>query len=316
MLFDYHRNDQSILVEVNFICIIEENSAFGAMKQRLDILLLENKLVTSREQAHRLILAGNVFVNDQNNVKAGHRIDVSSRLEVRGQEKFVSRGGIKLEGAIEKFQTCVSNKVCADVGTSTGGFTDCLLQHGALKVFAIDVGKSQIHERLRKDDRVNLIEQTNARFMTAETLPETPAIIVVDVSFISITKIIEGLRNISDVGTELILLIKPQFEANQKEVSKGKGIVSDPQTHFSILCNVCLCALNHGFLLLGLDSCVLPGVNGNHEWVAHFVLSEKELCFEECTQQSYKLISVATKARWSLFEVPTSTTLENSECHI
>lgn len=271
------------------------------MKQRLDTFLVENGLVSSREQAQRYILAGYVFVNSQNNVKAGHKIDTESRVEIRGKEKYVSRGGIKLEGALNAFEINVENLTCADVGTSTGGFTDCLLQHGAKRVYAIDVGKTQIHESLRNRPDVVLVENTNAKFLDEHTIPEIPNLIVVDVSFISVEKIMAGLRNISQIGTQLLILIKPQFEADPKEVSKGKGIITSPRIHFRILESVINCGIRHSFCPLKLDSCILPGVNGNHEWVALFTLSDQIAFSKEDVEA---ITTKACRKRWPDFTPP------------
>lgn len=197
-------------------------------KERLDILLAERGLTESREQAQRLIGAGKVKVAGQLSTKCGHKFDVNVVVEVEEPQRFVSRGGEKLEGAFLSFGLDVHGLVCLDVGASTGGFTDCLLQHGASKVYAIDVGKGQLHWKLRNDPRVVVMEEVNARYLAPESIPEKPSFAVMDVSFISLTKVLPAVISVMSNNACLVTLIKPQFEAGRKQVEKG-GVVRDPE---------------------------------------------------------------------------------------
>jgi 23S rRNA (cytidine1920-2'-O)/16S rRNA (cytidine1409-2'-O)-methyltransferase len=201
-------------------------------KTRLDKLLLERGLVPSRERAQALILAGKVLVNDQKTDKCGASVDANSAIRLLGEDlKYVSRGGLKLERAIEHWNIDVRGKTCLDVGASTGGFTDCLLQHGAARVMAVDTGAGQIHNRLRQDPRVRLLEHTNARYLTREQLGQPAHLIAMDVSFISATLVIPAVVASAFAAStqprDLIVLIKPQFEVGRQQVGKG-GIVKDP----------------------------------------------------------------------------------------
>lgn len=279
------------------VCFFRKNAFF--MKQRLDVLLLERGLADSREQAQRLIMAGSVYVAGQTNVKAGHRVSDSIEISVAQKERYVSRGGLKLERALSDFSVSVDSKICADIGTSTGGFTDCLLQHGAERVFCVDVGKSQIHERLRGNEQVVLVEETNARFLTDATLPVRPELMVIDVSFISLTKIFAGVRNLCSDVTQIATLIKPQFEASPKDVSRGKGIVTDPLLHCAILLNVLRSAAAHGLFAQDLVSCALPGTNGNHEWFALLSLRANTGGEDNLQQHIVALVKNACAARWN-----------------
>ena len=204
------------------------------MKLRLDKLLLERSLTTSRERAQALILAGKVLVNGQKVEKAGAGVDASADIRLLGEDlKYVSRGGLKLEAALTHWQIDVAGKVCLDVGTSTGGFTDCLLQRGALRVIAVDTGHGQIDFRLRQDSRVHLLEKTNARYLTPEQVGELVDVVVMDVSFISATLVLPAVVAAAFPppeerrGRQIIVLVKPQFEAGREQVGKG-GIVRDP----------------------------------------------------------------------------------------
>jgi len=196
------------------------------MKQRLDKLLVERGLVESREKGQRLVMAGQVLVNGQPMTKAGHQVADDVEIVIKEQERFVSRGGAKLQAAFDNFPVVAEGKDCLDIGASTGGFTDCLLQHGAARVVAIDVGKGQLHWKVRQDERVTVIDKFNARYLTPEDLPFAPALIVVDVSFISLTRILPAAIGVMAEGGELVTLIKPQFEAGRDQVAKG-GVVKD-----------------------------------------------------------------------------------------
>lgn len=197
-------------------------------RQRLDLLLVERGLAESREKARRLVLAGEVFVDDARADKPGHEFPPDCALRVRQPERFVGRGGLKLEEAFIRFPSLsAAGKVCVDVGASTGGFTDCLLQHGAAKVYALDVGRAQLHPRLAADPRVVVMDGCNARNLGPGDLPEAPALAVADVSFISLRLILPALDRVLPPGGETVALIKPQFEAGRAEVGHG-GVVRDP----------------------------------------------------------------------------------------
>jgi len=198
-------------------------------KERLDKLLVEKGLVESREKAQRLIMAGVVFVNRQKVDKPGTKVKTDSDIQIKKKEKYVSRGGYKLEKGLKVFGVDPSGLVCLDIGASTGGFTDCLLQYGAKKVYAVDVGKNQLHEKLRNDERVVVLEKTNARYLTEEHIPEPVEFFVSDVSFISILKILPAICSLIKEGAKGIILIKPQFELSREEV-KG-GVVKEPFLH-------------------------------------------------------------------------------------
>jgi 23S rRNA (cytidine1920-2'-O)/16S rRNA (cytidine1409-2'-O)-methyltransferase len=234
-------------------------------KQRLDVLLVERGLVASRELARRMIMAGEAAVNGQVVDKPGTRVDANAELTMRAMPRFVSRGGDKLDAALTAFPVAVEGKICADVGASTGGFTDCLLQRGAAKVYAIDVGYGQLDYRLRQDERVIVMERTNARFV--ETLPEKIEIVTVDASFISLRLLLPVIRGWLAEQTDLIVLIKPQFEAGKKDVGKG-GVVKSPEVHGRVLREVLTFAVNAGFTLGGLIHSPLKGPAGNVEFLA------------------------------------------------
>ncbi|MDR0993549.1 MAG: TlyA family RNA methyltransferase [Verrucomicrobiota bacterium] len=204
-------------------------------KKRLDVLLVERGLAESREKAQRLILAGEVLVKDVPATKPGHEFDEASEIRVRTPERFVSRGGLKLEKAFEQFHGLTAEgKICLDVGASTGGFTDCLLQHEAATVYAVDVGKSQLHHRIASDPRVVVMDACNARHLHAEDLPEPIALAVTDVSFISLRHILPAINRVLIPGGEVVALIKPQFEAGRGEVGKG-GVVRDPAIRLQVV---------------------------------------------------------------------------------
>ena len=198
------------------------------MKERLDVLLVKRNLADSREKAKALIMSGIVYVNGQKEDKAGTTFDETAPIEVRGNTlKYVSRGGLKLEKAMNEFDVSLEGKVCMDVGTSTGGFTDCMLQNGGVKVYSIDVGYGQLDWKLRNDPRVVCMEKTNIRYVVPEDIQEKPAFSSIDVSFISLTKVLGPVRNLLTEDGEIVCLIKPQFEAGREKVGK-KGVVRDP----------------------------------------------------------------------------------------
>lgn len=238
--------------------------------QRLDHLLVERGLAESREKAQRLIYAGSVRVNGQKVAKPGQRVASESRMEVETPARFVGRGGEKLEHAFDFFSLDVHNMVCLDVGASTGGFTDCMLQHGALKVYAVDVGRGQLHWNLRNDPRVVVMEKVNARYLRPEDFPEQPEFAAVDVSFISLTKILPAVNNILCSGAVVISLIKPQFEAGRKDVSRG-GVVRDPELRSRIVDQIRLFGVNElGLEWMGVCESPVRGPAGNVELLAHW----------------------------------------------
>jgi 23S rRNA (cytidine1920-2'-O)/16S rRNA (cytidine1409-2'-O)-methyltransferase len=248
-------------------------------KVRLDVLLVERGLAESRAKAQALIMAGQVRVADQVTLKPATAVPPDSVLTVDSGPRYVSRGGEKLEGALDAFAFDVNGLICADVGSSTGGFTDCLLQRGAVKVYAIDVGKGILHWKLRNDRRVVVMEETNARFV--ESLPEQVSLVVVDASFISLKILLpvikkwffpsppsplpegDGRRGEGDI----IALIKPQFEAGKKDVSRGDGVIRDPEIHRQVLTDVLKYAREEGFAIRGLVKSTLLGPKGNAEFL-------------------------------------------------
>jgi len=251
-------------------------------KQRLDVLLLERGLAESRAKAQALIMAGQVRVNDQVTLKPATAVDPKSTLTVDSGPRFVSRGGEKLDAALGAFGIDVKDFVCADVGSSTGGFTDCLLQRGAAKVFAIDVGKGILHWKLRNHPRVVVMEETNARHV--EFLPEPLNFVTVDASFISLKILLPVIKSWFSSPTifeesggsrrgAVVALIKPQFEAGKKDVSRGDGVIRDPEIHRQVLLDVLTYAKQEGFGLLGLIKSPLLGPKGNTEFLLWMNLS-------------------------------------------
>lgn len=236
-----------------------------AKKERLDILLVERGLAESRAKAQALILAGEVVVGDQRVDKPGTRVMVDAELRLKGEVlPYVSRGGLKLERALDHFQIDVRGKLCADIGASTGGFTDCLLQRGAAKVYAIDVGYGQLHEKLRNDPRVVSKERINARAVTAEELPERVSILVIDVSFISLRLVLPAVLARVEPGGRLIALVKPQFEVGPENVAKG-GVVKDAQARQEAIERITAFAGELGVEEIGVIDSPIRGPAGNLE---------------------------------------------------
>jgi len=237
-------------------------------KVRVDLLLVERGLAESRSLAQRLVMAGQVRANGQVVAKPSVSYPEDVQLEVDLGPKYVSRGGEKLEGAIETFQLDVSGLVCADIGASTGGFTDCLLQDGARKVYAIDVGKGILHWNLRQDARVEVMEGTNARAI--ERLPEPVDLVTVDASFISLKILLPVFKGwFGDAGGQAVLLVKPQFEAGRKQVTRGKGVIKDIEVHRQVLEDILGFSQAEGFGVLGLARSPITGPKGNVEFLAH-----------------------------------------------
>lgn len=245
------------------------------MKERLDVLLVRRGLAESREKAKAVIMSGSVYVNGQKEDKAGTMFNVEkARLEVRGNTlKYVSRGGLKLEKAVEQFQVELGGKVCMDIGASTGGFTDCMLQNGAAKVYAVDVGHGQLAWKLRNDERVICMEKTNFRYMVREDIAEELDFASVDVSFISLDKILGPAYNLLKPNAQMVCLIKPQFEAGREKVGK-KGVVREPAVHKEVIEAVLAFTLTKGFGLLHLDFSPIRGPEGNIEYLMHLVKKE------------------------------------------
>ena len=236
-------------------------------KIRLDQLVFDKGLTESRERAHALIMAGQVYVNGQKALKSGVTLKETDSVEVRGKQMpFVSRGGFKLQKAVDVFGVRLENKVCMDIGASTGGFTDCMLQNGAVKVFAIDSGRGQLDWKLRQDERVICMEKTNARYLTREQVPDEIDFFSVDVSFISLSRILPPAFELLKDGGQAVCLIKPQFEAGRDKVGK-KGVVHDRKVHVEVIESVCACAGALGFTILGLDHSPIKGPEGNIEYL-------------------------------------------------
>ena len=239
------------------------------MKERLDVLMVQKNLAQSREKAKALIMAGIVYVNGQKEDKAGTSFEDTAVIEVRGSTlPYVSRGGLKLEKAMTRFGLDLTGKVCMDVGASTGGFTDCMLQNGAVKVFSVDVGHGQLDWKLRNDPRVVCMERTNIRYVTPEQIGEAVDFASIDVSFISLTKVLGPVREILKEDGQVVCLIKPQFEAGREKVGK-KGVVRDPQVHLEVIRMVADFARVSGFDLLNLEFSPIKGPEGNIEYLLH-----------------------------------------------
>ncbi len=234
-------------------------------KQRLDLKIVELGLAESREKAKALILAGQVLVGGAGNAKPSDMVG-EEPVELKARLPFVSRGGFKLQKALDSFDISVDGLVCLDVGASTGGFTDCLLQRGARRVYALDVGYGQLDYRLREDGRVTVFERRNARHMEPAWFEETPAFACMDVSFISIRLILPALYACISDGARLVSLIKPQFEAGREKVGK-KGVVSDARTHIEVIDRAVMAAKEAGFSVLGLDFSPIRGPEGNIEYL-------------------------------------------------
>lgn len=250
-------------------------------KERLDVLLVKRGLAESREKAKAIIMSGNVFVNEQREDKAGTMFPEKVSIVVKGHSmKYVSRGGYKLEKAIEEYGVSVKDKVCMDVGSSTGGFTDCMLQNGAKKVYAVDVGTNQLAWKLRQDERVVSMEKTNIRYLEPEQIADRIAFASIDVAFISLTKVLVPVRELLEDEGEVVCLIKPQFEAGREKVGK-KGVVRDKSVHLEVIEMVTEFARNIGFLPLQLDYSPIKGPEGNIEYLLYIRKTGSEPVTEE-----------------------------------
>jgi 23S rRNA (cytidine1920-2'-O)/16S rRNA (cytidine1409-2'-O)-methyltransferase len=261
------------------------------MKERLDILLVKRNLAESREKAKAIIMSGNVFVEGQREDKAGSMFPDTINIELKGvTAKYVSRGGFKLEKAIEHYGVNLEGKICMDVGSSTGGFTDCMLQNGAVKVYAVDVGTNQLAWKLRQDPRVISMEKTNIRYLEPEHIEDEIDFASIDVAFISLIKVLIPVRELLKDGGEVVCLIKPQFEAGREKVGK-KGVVRDQRVHIEVIEKVVAYGVSIGFRILNLDYSPIKGPEGNIEYLLHIKKStpdleetSNELSIEECTQ--------------------------------
>lgn len=261
------------------------------MKERLDLLLVKRNLVSSREKAKAIIMTGQVFVNGQREDKAGTYFDDKVSITIKGKQlKYVSRGGLKLEKAIEEFNIDLKDKICMDVGSSTGGFTDCMLQNHGKKVYAIDVGTNQLAWTLRQDSRVITMEKTNIRHVEPQDIPELIDFSSIDVAFISLTKVLEPVRNLLAANGEVVCLIKPQFEAGREMVGK-KGVVRDAKVHEEVIIKVIQHAIKLGFSILNLDYSPITGPEGNIEYLLH-VRKEDNLEDKEKLEETIRMENI------------------------
>ena len=250
------------------------------VKERLDVALVSRGLAETREKAKAIIMAGIVYVNNQKSDKAGATVKLDDIIEVRGETlKYVSRGGLKLEKAVSSFGLNLKNYICADIGASTGGFTDCMLQNGAKKVYSIDVGYGQLAWKLRSDDRVVNLERTNFRYVTREQVPDELDFASVDVSFISLSHILPVMYTLLRDGGQSVCLIKPQFEAGKENVGK-KGVVRDKNVHIAVIEKIIELVKENKFTLLGLDFSPIKGPEGNIEYLCYIQKDSVDTAFE------------------------------------
>ena len=270
------------------------------MKKRLDVELVDRGLVQSRERAKVVIMEGLVYVNGQKSDKAGTPVKEDDRIEVRGETlRYVSRGGKKLEKAMQVFPVVLEGCICMDIGASTGGFTDCMLQNGAVKVYAVDVGYGQLAWSLRTDERVVNLERTNIRYITEEQVPQPVDFISVDVSFISLTLVLPVAHRLLKDGAQMVCLVKPQFEAGKDKVGK-KGVVRDPQIHREVIRKVIDCAAELGFWVRGLDFSPIKGPEGNIEYLLFLQKPQQDALPPEETVAEEQIAGVVDSAHQSL----------------
>ena len=253
----------------------------ASKKERLDVLLVDKGICTSRERAKTNIMAGLIFVDGQRVDKAGEKVSVDADIVFKGEElKYVSRGGLKLEKAMNTFGIDLTNKVCMDIGASTGGFTDCMLQNHASKVFSVDVGYGQFAWKLRTDERVVCMERTNIRYVTPEDIGVPLDFASIDVSFISLRTIMPAVKNLLGDKGEVVALIKPQFEAGREKVGK-KGVVRDIEVHLEVVNKIVTFLIENEFNILGLSFSPIKGPEGKREYLVYFTKDkEKEGSFE------------------------------------
>ena len=246
-------------------------------KERLDVLLVEKNIISSREKAKACIMEGKVYVDGQKVDKAGEKVSIDANIEYRGDTlKYVSRGGLKLEKAMNEYDISLENKVCMDIGASTGGFTDCMLQNGAAKVFSVDVGYGQFAWKLRTDDRVVCMERTNIRYVTPEDIGELLDFASIDVSFISLKKIMPATLNLLKENGEVVALIKPQFEAGREKVGK-KGVVREKETHKEVVYGIVDYLLEQDLNILGVNYSPIKGPEGNREYLVYFTKDKDKI---------------------------------------
>ena len=256
------------------------------MKERLDILLVKRNLAPSREKAKAIIMTGNVFVEEQREDKAGSTFAEDAQIRIKGTPmKYVSRGGYKLEKAMELWHVPLQDKLCMDVGSSTGGFTDCMLQNGAVKVYAIDVGTNQLAWKLRQDERVVSMEKTNIRYVTPEDIADPIDFSSIDVAFISLTKVLIPVWNLLKNGGRVVCLVKPQFEAGREKVGK-KGVVRDKKVHEEVVCHIMTYALSMGFEILGLSYSPIKGPEGNIEYLLYIEKPQDAQALTEIAEEA------------------------------
>lgn len=266
------------------------------MKERLDVLMVQRNLADSREKAKAIIMAGDVFVDGVREDKAGTMFDEKVLIEVKGSRlPFVSRGGLKLLKAVECFGVELADKICMDVGASTGGFTDCMLQHGARKVYSVDVGHGQLAWKLRNDERVVCMERTNIRYVTPEEIADRLDFVSIDVSFISLTKVLLPVKALMKEDAQMVCLIKPQFEAGREKVGK-KGVVREKAVHEEVIDMVWRFAESIGFTVLNLDFSPIKGPEGNIEYLIWL----KNASGEADTEQALKIKTVVAAAHAAL----------------
>ena len=267
------------------------------MKERLDVLLVQRGMAASREKAKAMIMAGEILVDGEREDKAGSMFPDTVTITQKGRPlPYVSRGGLKLEKAMTHFGLDLTGKICMDVGASTGGFTDCMLQNGAVKVYAVDVGHGQLDWKLRNDERVVCMERTNIRYVTPEDIQEPVQFVSIDVSFISLTKVLLPVRNLMEEGAEMTALIKPQFEAGREKVGK-KGVVRDPAVHLEVIQTVISYAKSISFGVRHLEFSPIKGPEGNIEYLVHLVKlpegtveEEMQVSPEEVVRQAHETV--------------------------
>ena len=255
-------------------------------KERLDVLLVKRGLAESREKAKAIIMTGNVFVEEQREDKAGSTFAEDAQIRIKGTPmKYVSRGGYKLEKAMELWHVPLQDKLCMDVGSSTGGFTDCMLQNGAVKVYAIDVGTNQLAWKLRQDERVVSMEKTNIRYVTPEDIADPIDFSSIDVAFISLTKVLIPVWNLLKNGGRVVCLVKPQFEAGREKVGK-KGVARDKKVHEEVVCHIMTYALSMGFEILGLSYSPIKGPEGNIEYLLYIEKPQDAQALTEIAEEA------------------------------
>ena len=259
-------------------------------KKRLDAAVFEAGLTESRERAKTAVMAGQVYVNGNKEDKPGTQVSETDKIELRGNTlKYVSRGGLKLEKAMNSFGVELNGKICADIGASTGGFTDCMLQNGAVKVYSVDVGYGQLAWKLRTDERVVNMERTNVRYVTHEQIPDELDFCSVDVSFISLTLVLPVLKELLGDNGETVCLIKPQFEAGREKVGK-KGVVRDPAVHCEVIVKILTFLDSIGFYIYGLDFSPIKGPEGNIEYLVYAGKYDKGIGFTDIEATAKEIV--------------------------